>query len=85
MHNIYYFFVGSVIVKCAQNGKKFPVKVKNLSPESFEPLKRTDLKAGASLMADVRGKPYPVTFEAFAGENLVLFIVLSTRQLPSQC
>ena len=54
MHNIYYFFVGSVIVKCAQNGKKFPVKVKDLSPESFKPLKRTDLKAGASLMADIR-------------------------------
>lgn len=37
--------------------------------EELSPLRKGDLKAGESLMADFKGKTYPVIFEALAGEN----------------
>ena len=44
--------------------------MKDLSSEDLGPLKKNDLKKGASLMADYKGKSYPVHFEAFAGEHV---------------
>ena len=61
-----------MIVKCAQQGKRLVVKMKDLTLETFEPLKKNDLRKGASLMADYKGKTYPVIFEAFAGNKHLL-------------
>ena len=49
-------------------GKEAKYKVEDLSSESLGPLRKSDLKNGASLMAEYKGKSYPVLFEAFAGE-----------------
>ena len=51
-----------MIVRCAQLGKCIPAKVLELSTPEGGPLKLTGLVAGASLMLDVKGKSYPVTF-----------------------
>ena len=70
--------VGLVIVKCAQQGKRLKVKVKDLTTEQFSPLRKSDLKAGVSLMADFKGKTYPVIFEGFAGEDLLTVYISLT-------
>ena len=59
---------GSVIVKCAQQGTKLSVKMKDLTSENFEPIKKSQLRKGVPLMADYKGKTYPVIFEAFPGK-----------------
>ena len=61
-----YKTAGNVIVKCAQQRKRL-VKIEDVVSENFESLKKNDLQKGASLMADYKGKTYPVIFEAFAG------------------
>ena len=55
------------MVKCAQQGKRLIVKMKDLSTGTLDP--KTDLKKGASLLAEYKGKSYPVLFESFAGKN----------------
>ena len=42
--------------------------MKDLTSENFEPMKKSQLRKGAPLMADYKGKTYPVIFEAFAGK-----------------
>lgn len=55
---------GGVIVKCQQTGKKLTVKVKDLSCEDGSvPV----LVEGAEVLAEVKGKPYPVKFIEFQG------------------
>ena len=56
------------MVKRTQQGKKLVVKMKDLTTESLDPLRKADLKKGASLLADYKGKAYPVLFESFAGK-----------------
>ena len=56
------------MVKCAQLGKKLVVKMKDLTTETSDPLRKTNLKKGASLLAEYKGKSYPVLFESFAGK-----------------
>lgn len=68
-------------MKCAQQGKRLKVKVKDLTTEEFSPVRKCDLKAGASLMADFKGKTYPVIFQAFAGENLLCIAFRSSVQI----
>ena len=65
MYVIYY--VGSVIVRCAQTGKQHFAKVKDLSREDCSPLTKKDLTRGTNLMLDYKGKSYPVTFIQFKG------------------
>ena len=55
-------------MKCAQLGTRLSVKMKDLTSENLEPLKKSDLRKGTSLIADYKGKSYPVIFEAFAGK-----------------
>lgn len=45
----------NLIVKCAQQGKRLKVKLNNLTTEEFPPLRKGDLKAGESHMADFNG------------------------------
>ena len=47
---------GSVIVKCAQQGTRLSVKMKDLTSENFEPIKKSQLRKGASPMADYKGR-----------------------------
>lgn len=42
--------------------------MKDLTTESLDPLRKADLKKGASLLADYKGKAYPVLLESFAGK-----------------
>ena len=58
----FYFIIGKVIVRCAQLGTCIPAKVFELSTPEGDPLTLTGLVAGASLLLDVKGKSYPVTF-----------------------
>ena len=48
LHN----FTGSVVVKCAQQGKKIIAKMKDLFTETSDPLKKADVKKDASLLAE---------------------------------
>ncbi|KAL5503562.1 hypothetical protein EMCRGX_G010529 [Ephydatia muelleri] len=51
----------SIKVKCGQTGKVFVTKIHNLSKEDqAESLTIEDLKVGAGLLCDVKGKMYPV-------------------------
>lgn len=63
------------MVKCAQLGKKLVVKMKDLTSETSDPLRKTDLKKGASLLAEYKGKSYPVLFESFAGKYLCCVVI----------
>lgn len=66
-------------MKCAQQGKRLIVKMKDLSTETMEPLRKADFKKGASLLAEYKGKSYPVLFESFAGKHRVLVWPLRIR------
>ena len=74
---------GSVIVKCAQQGTRLSVKMKDLMSENCEPIKKSQLRKGASLMADYKGKTYPVIFEAFAGEYQISVELIYTQTIWS--
>ena len=63
------------MVKCAQQGKRLIVKMKDLSTGTLDPLRKTDLKKGASLLAEYKGKSYPVLFESFAGKHVGCVVV----------
>ena len=54
--------VGKLIVRCAQLGKTITAKFCELSTLEGDPLLHRELVAGASLLLDVKGKSYPVTF-----------------------
>lgn len=53
---------------CAQFGTRIPVRVCDLSNEEGNPLNERELVAGASLLLDVKGKSFPVTFIGSEGE-----------------
>lgn len=74
---------GSVIVKCAQQGTRLSVKMKDLTSENCELIKKSQLCKGASLMADYKGKTYPVIFEAFAGEYQISVELIYTQTIWS--
>ena len=64
-------FAGSIKVKCGQTGKVFVTKVHNLSKEDqAESLTIEDLKVGAGLLCDVKGKMYPVEVLEFKGQYI---------------
>jgi hypothetical protein len=52
---------------------------KDLTSEIFSTLKKNDLRKGASLMVDYKGKTYPVIFEAFAGNKDLLAKCLASN------
>lgn len=54
------------MVKRAQQGKKLVVKMKDLTTESLDLLRK----------ADYKGKAYPVLFESFAGKY-VRYVVIN--------
>ncbi|KAL5491848.1 hypothetical protein EMCRGX_G017213 [Ephydatia muelleri] len=61
MRHVNDVFAGSIKVKCGQTGKVFVTKIHNLSREDqAESLTIEDLKVGAGLLCDVKGKMYPV-------------------------
>ena len=60
---------GSVVVKCSQTGKLHHVKLKDLSREDCEPLTKDDLVKGSELMADMKGKIYPIQFVQFKDKD----------------
>ncbi|KAL5515032.1 hypothetical protein EMCRGX_G000143 [Ephydatia muelleri] len=60
----------SIKVKCGQTGKVFVTKIHNLSKEDqAESLTIEDLKVGAGLLCDVKGKMYPVEVLEFEGHE----------------
>ena len=68
---IRHVFAGSIKVKCGQTGKVFVTKVHNLSKEDqAESLTIEDLKVGAGLLCDVKGKMYPVEVLEFKGQYI---------------
>ena len=68
---IRHVFVGSIKVKCGQTGKVFVTKVHNLSKEDqAESLTIEDLKVGAGLLCDVKGKMYRVEVLEFKGQYI---------------
>lgn len=52
------------MAKCQQTGRRVTVKVKDLSAEDG---KLPELVEGRELLADVKGKSYPVKFVGYAG------------------
>lgn len=58
---------GAVVVKCAQSGGLERAKVAELSNIDGNSVKESQLVAGASLLLDVNGKSYPVTFMCYEG------------------
>ena len=58
-------------MKCAQQGTRFSVKMKDLTSENLEPIRKSHLRKGTSLMADYKGKTYPVIFETFTGKECI--------------
>ena len=61
--------LASVIVKCAQTSKMHCVKLKDLSREDCRSLTKKDLRKGASLIVEMKGKCYPVQFVHFKDKN----------------
>ena len=57
------------------------VKMKDLSTGTLDPLRKMDLKEGASLLAEYKGKSYPVLFEWFAGKHVGCVVI--EDQIPS--
>ena len=69
MRHVNDVFAGSIKVKCGQTGKVFVTKIHNLSREDqAESLTIEDLKVGAGLLCDVKGKMYPVEVLEFEGQ-----------------
>ena len=71
MRHVNDVFAGSIKVKCGQTGKVFVTKIHNLSKEDqAESLTIEDLKVGAGLLCDVKGKMYPVEVLEFEGQYI---------------
>ena len=62
-----------MIVRCEQFGKCIPAKVCELSNSDGDPVSKHELVAGASLLLDVKGKSYPVSF--IGNEGSQYFII----------
>jgi len=60
-------YIGGVLLKCCQTGKRVRARVSDLSKEDMTPIKAGDLTEGSNFIAELNGWPYPLQFLHFSG------------------